>query len=101
MTSIQYNELFDFLVKRFDSVDSRLDRLEDRVGSLENKVDSLETKVGVLENKMGVVEITQDSILGQLQTLNQEMAISNHRMARIENWTIKAAKKINLPYHPQ
>ena len=87
MTSIQYNELFNFLVKRFDSVDLRLD--------------SLETKVDALENKMGVVEITQDSILGQLQTLNQEMAISNHRMARIENWTIKAAKKINLPYHPQ
>lgn len=86
MTRIQYNELFNFLVKRFDSVDSRLD--------------SLETKVDALENKMGVVEITQDSILGQLQTLNQEMAISNHRMARIENWTIKAAKKINLPYHP-
>lgn len=79
MTNIQYNELFSFLVKRFDGVDLRFDKIEERLNRL---------------------EINQDFMIGELKTLNEERLIGTHRTNEIEGWVIKAANKINLPYHP-
>lgn len=86
MTSIQYNELFNFLVKRFDAIDERFDKIE--------------TRSNKFEFRLGRIENTQDHILGELKALSEERIIGTHRTNEIEDWVIKAAKKINLPYHP-
>ena len=79
MTNIQYNELFNFLVKRFDGVDLRFDKIEERLNRL---------------------EINQDFMIGELKILNEERLIGTHRANEIEGWVTKAANKINLPYNP-
>lgn len=86
MTNTQYNEIFDFLVKRFDQIDAHFDRLETRVGSI--------------ETRMGNVESTLDFVLGEIRTLNEEKTVGSYRSRRMESWIQKASKKINLPYNP-
>ncbi len=53
-----------------------------------------------MESKIDNLQNTQDYILGELKTLNEEKTVSGYRFRRMEQWIEKASKKINLPYTP-
>ncbi len=88
---ITNNDLYDFLVDRFDKIDGKFTEVDNQFSQVDDRFDQIDGRLDNLEN-------TQDYILGELRDLNEEKTVSAYRSVRIESWVIKAAKKLDLPY---
>lgn len=93
----QLNSRFDEIDNRFKKIDSRFD-LQD--ASFNELLEFLTKQFGNIEARLSNLEVNQDYTIKQIQDLRQENAFGGHKSNRMENWIIKAAKKIDLPYNP-
>lgn len=84
MTKSKYNELFEFLVDQFARIDERFDGVDARIDKI--------------EDRLGKVEHTMHYLLKESREMRIELTVGAHRSHRMEDWIIRAAKKINLPY---
>lgn len=100
MENSQYNELIDFLTRRFDKIDQRFERIDERFDGIDEQLVGHDTTFVSISERLDNLENGQDRILGELLLLRQESTVSSHRSRRMEEWIIAAAQKIGIPYNP-
>lgn len=100
MEATQYSNLIDFLTERFDSIEKRLELLEIGQENILRRLTGVETDQKKMLGRMDKVKIGQDKAWKAISDLSQELKVANYRSERVENWVVKAAKKIQLPYRP-
>ena len=104
---ITNNDLYDFLVTKFDNidnsfkdVDSRFNDVDKRFNNIESRFGNVDIRFDGIEGRLEKLEITQDYMLGELKELKEEKIVGTYRSQRMESWIMLAAKKLDLPYNP-
>ncbi len=97
---ITNNDLYDFLVSKFDNIDNRFNDVDKRFNDVESRFGNVDIRFDGVEGRLEKLEITQDYMLGELKELKEEKIVGTYRSQRMESWIILAAEKLDLPYNP-
>lgn len=94
------DQFIDFVTIQFQKVEQRFESIDKRFEKVDERFERVDERLGKLEDGQEKMFNHLDHIYGELKSMRQENTVAAHRSHRIENWVIKASKKINLPYHP-
>lgn len=86
MKKSEYGELIEFLTGQFFNIEQKFKKIDERFDRIELRLDRVEDSIHFLHK--------------EVYELRQENTVNAHRSYRMENWIIKASKKINVPYKP-
>ena len=84
MTDSQYQELVEFLARKFDAMDRRFDAIEARLTSLEERVTSLEERMTSLEERMSRNEVLLEQYADDLRAVAEGVTTNGRRIDRVQ-----------------
>jgi len=96
----EYGELIEFLTDQFFKIEENFRKIDERFDKVDERFDKVDERFNKIDERLDRLENGQDHILGELQKLQLENTVGVHRSHRMEEWIIKASKKIYVPYKP-
>lgn len=84
MTDRQYQELVEFLAKKFDSIDRRFDGVDRRFEALDRRFEALEGRFEALEGRTSAVETGIEALRDDLRGVAEGVLANTARIERLE-----------------
>jgi chromosome segregation ATPase len=86
--------------KEINKLETRLDNVDIRLDKVETRLDNMEIKLDKFQDKLSEVGSLMRRILKELTDMRTELKLVIYRLGEHDQWIIKAAKKIAIPYNP-
>ena len=85
MTNSEYQDLIDFLGRKFEQIDRRFDRVEAKLAEHDERFDAVEAKLGEHDERFGEILGHFDHLYKRLERLEQEYQAILEGLRRIES----------------
>lgn len=96
----RFDDLIDFLGEQFENIKIQFDSVNIRFDGVKGQFAEVKSELGEIKGRLTRLEDGQDKVWHEIVELRQENKVGAYRVGRVEDWVIKAAKKIHLPYNP-
>lgn len=85
MTKSEYQELVEFLAKRFTAIDQRFDAIDQRLDTMDRRFEALEGRLEALEARTTRIEVGLEALRHEVRLVAEGVVTNGHRLDRVES----------------